>query len=241
MARRLAPARRRRAEKTGWPLRLAGLVALAALLGGAWGWWNLRHWAPDRQVYKVQGALVGDADGLVDFTALRAIGASFVYIEASASADARDPAVVRNLDAARAAGLKVGALHKYDPCQSADRQAANFVTVVPRDPKMLSPAVELEQLADDCLVKVSDAAVMSELMVFINQIETHTGKPAILKLGDGFEAQYHVASALDRRLWLSRLRLEPDYGGRPWALWSANDALDTSASASPLRWVVVQR
>ncbi len=222
-------------------LRLLGALALVAMVGGGWVWWNQRHWAPPRSQWPVQGALVGSGDGEVDFTALKAIGANFVYIEASASANARDPAVVKNLDAARSAGLKVGAVHKYDPCQPADKQAANFVTVVPRDKRLLPPAVELEQLADDCLVKVGDAAVVSELMTFLNQIETHTDKPAILKLGAGFEAKYHVAGALDRQLWLTRDRLEPEYGGRPWALWTANGALSTSASDTPLRWVVVQR
>lgn len=224
-----------------WAWRLLGALVLAAMVGGAWFWWNQRHWRPERTAYAAQGALVGSQDGDVDFTALKAVGADFVYVEASASAFARDPAVVTNLDAARAAGLRVGALHKYDPCQPADKQAANFVTVVPRDPKLLPPAVELEQVAEDCPVKVNDAAVVSELMTFINQIETHTGKPAILKLGPGFEARYHVAAALDRNLWLTRDRLEPDYAGRPWALWTANPALQTSAADQPLRWVVVRK
>lgn len=221
--------------------RLLGALVLIVLVGGAYGWWTLRHWQPARADYPTQGALVGNGDGDVDFTALKAIGADFVYIEASASAFARDPAVVRNMDAARAAGLQVGALHKYDPCQPADKQAANFVTVVPRDARLLPPAVELDQVADRCPVPVSDAAVVSELMTFLNQIETHTGKPAILKLGQGFEAQYHIAGSLDRGLWLSRDRVEPEYGGRPWAMWTANAALMTSASTQPLRWVAVQK
>jgi len=235
------PSRSRPVGRTPARWRWLGALVLVALVGGAFAWWNQRHWAPARGVYRVQGALVGSADGLVDFTALKAIGANFVYVEASASAFARDPAVVQNLDAARTVGLRVGAVHKYDPCQPADKQAANFVTVIPRDARMLPPAVELEQLAVDCPVKVGDAAVVSELMTFLNQIETHTGKPAILKLGTKFEDRYHIAGAIDRGLWLSRDRFEPDYGGRPWALWTANSALDTSAGEAPLRWVVVQK
>ena len=221
--------------------RWLGVLLLIALVGGAYGWWTFRHWQPARAAYPMQGAVVGSGDGEVDFTALKAIGADFVYIEASASAAARDPAVVKNLDAARAAGLQVGAVHRYDPCQPADKQAANFVTVVPRDKRLLPPAVELEQVAEACPVPVNDAAVVSELMTFLNQIETHTGKPAILKLGKGFEAQYHIAGLLDRGLWLSRERMEPDYGGRAWAMWTANAGLMTSASAQGLRWVVVQK
>ncbi len=132
-------------------------------------------------------------------------------------------------------------MHRYDPCQPAETQAANFVTVVPRDGAMLPPALDLDLLADACPVKVSDAAVTSELMTFLNQIETHTGKPTILKISSRFEARYHLAAKLDRNLWLVRTRFQPDYAGRPWMLWTANAMLDSAASDEPLRWVVVGR
>lgn len=224
----------------GWRLRLAGAVLLVALAGAGWWWWTMRSWTPPRAAYPVQGAEVGGADGDVDFIALKAIGANFVYLDASASAFARDPRFSDNLDAAKAAHLQVGAVHRYDPCQPADKQAANFVTVVPRDAKMLPPAIDLDQLADDCPVPVSDAAVQSELTTFINQIETHTGKPAILKLSQRFENRYHFAARIDRNLWLSRERFQPDYAGRPWTLWTANDSLASDAAQEPIRWIAVQ-
>ena len=235
MARRIG----RRRGNAG--LRWAGGALLLAIVGGGWGWWQLRHWQPPRSTFAVQGVQISAVDGAVDWKAIRSIGADFAYIDASASAFARDPAFVANLEAARASGLRVGALHRYDPCQPADRQAANFVTIVPREAHMLPPAVDLAMLADDCPVKVSDAAVESELMTFINQIETHTGKAAILKLSPAFEGRYHIAHAIDRNLWLSRDRLEPDYAGRPWTLWTANSALTNDADDQPLRWVVVRR
>jgi len=221
-------------------LRLFGAMLLVALAGGMAGWWHLRHWMPDRTAFPVQGTEIGADDGPADFAALKAIGADFVYLDASASAFARDPDFVANLDAARTAGLQTGAVHRYDPCQPADRQAANFVTVVPRDSQLLPPAVDLRQTGDDCPVRVSDAAIESELTTFLNQVENHTGKPAILKVSKAFEARYHIARAIDRNLWLSADRLEPDYAGRPWALWTANSALSLDVIATPLRWVVVQ-
>ena len=229
-----------RKTRPRWRLRLAALALLAALAGAVAGWWHLRHWVPSRTAWPVQGVEVGTLEGPVDWTALKAIGADFAYLDASASAFARDPAFVRNLEEARAAKLQVGAVHLYDPCQPAERQAANFVTVIPRDAKLLPPAVDLDRTADDCPVRVSDAAVESELMTFLNQIETHTGKAVILKLSSRFEARYHVAASIDRNLWLTRERLEPGYAGRPWTLWSANTRLVTEAGDEPLRWVVVQ-
>ncbi|MEY4160258.1 MAG: hypothetical protein RLZZ136_879 [Pseudomonadota bacterium] len=227
-------------KKRAWPVRLVLVVALIGLgaLGAAW--WHMRHWTPARTHWPQQGAQVSAMDGALDWTALKAIGADFVYLDATASAFAHDAAFLTNLDNARAAQLQVGAVHIYDPCQPADKQAANFVTVVPRDAKLLAPVVELDRLADDCPVTVSEAAVESELMTFVNQVETHAGKPMILKVSARFESRYHIAKPLNRYLWLVRNRFEPDYAGRPWSLWTANDMLVTDADTRPLRWVVVQ-
>jgi lysozyme len=229
---------KRRGSRT--QLRLLGAALLIVLIGGGFGWWHLHHWRPERAVYRVQGVEIGAEDGNVDWGAVKAIGADFVYIDASASAFARDPLFVDNLAGARTVKLQVGALHRYDPCQPADKQAANFVTVVPRDSSMLPPAVELDRLADDCPVKVSDAAIESELTTFLNQVETHTGKAALLKLTERFEKRYHIAGRVDRNVWLTGNRFQPDYAGRPWTLWTANDALSSEASAEDLRWVVLQ-
>lgn len=229
-----------RRKPGGWRLRLFGLALLLAMLGGGWAWWHLAHWTPSRAAWPMQGVEIGASDGAVDWRALKAIGADFAYIDASASAFARDAGFVKNFEDARAAKLQVGAVHLYDPCQPAEKQAANFVTVVPRDGSLLPPAVELDMLADKCPVKVSDAAVESELTTFLNEVETHTGKAVILKLSRQFEDRYHIAVRIDRNLWLVRTRLQPDYAGRPWTLWTANSALANEAGSEPLRWVVVQ-
>ncbi len=230
-----------RKSKGSWRLRALGAGALLAIIAVGWAMWDLRQWRPAKLEFPMQGVEVSGTDGAVDWKALKATGANFAYLDASASAFARDPAFVKNFEEARAAKLQVGAVHKYDPCQPAESQAANFVTVVPRDRAMLPPAVDLDLLADECPVKVSDAAVESELMTFINQIETHTGKATILKISSAFESRYHLASAIDRNLWLVRTRFQPDYAGRPWTMWSASTMFRSQAAEGPLNWVVVQR
>jgi lysozyme len=231
---------RRSGGRTRLRLRLLGALLLLVLAGGTWGWWHLRHWQPDRASFPVQGVEVGARDGRIDWRALKAIGADFAYIDASASAFARDPAFARNLEEAREVGLQAGAVHRYDPCQPADRQAGNFVTTVPRDAGMLPPAVELDMAGDDCPVPASEASIQSELTTFLNQVETHTGKPVIIKLSRSFQDRYAIAAAIDRNLWLSGDRLEPDYADRPWTMWTANGTLAMEAEPQPLRWVVVQ-
>jgi lysozyme len=220
--------------------RLAGALLLVALVCGVVGWWQFHHWTPGRDSFPLQGVEIGAEDGTVDWKALKATGADFAYLDASASAFARDPAFSRNLKEARAAGLKVGAVHRYDLCQPGDRQAANFVVVVPRDEDLLPTAVELHGSADDCPVATSDAEVESELMIFLNQVETHMGKHTLLKLGADFEARHGMAAKIERNLWLERDLLQPDYAGRPWTLWSANSALASDHVADRLRWVVAR-
>jgi lysozyme len=233
-------ARRGRKGRRRIGLYLGGLALLALCLAGVWGWWQAIHWMPDQIAFPVQGARISQQDGEVSFAALGAVGAQFVYLDASAGADGRDPAFSDSLDAARRAGLRTGAIHDYDPCIAADRQAANFITTVPRGGDLLPPAIALENTGSDCADPVSDAWVESELTTFLNQVESHSEQRAVLMLSPEFEDRFHLAARIERPLWLARNWREPDYAQRPWALWTANDALHSEAHEFPLRWVVVQ-
>lgn len=230
----------RKRRKTPWRWRLAGVVLLAALALGGWYWWQLQHWRPDDALFPEQGIEVGAGAGKVSFRTAHALGASFAYLDASDGADRADPAFSRNLAAARAAGLRVGAVHRFNPCERADGQSANFVTVVPRGQDLMPPAIELSATADSCPHRVTEAAVESELMTLVNQVENHAGKPVILKIMPGFEARYHLAARFERNLWLVRTGYQPAYAGRPWLLWTANEALRSEIAPNPVAWVVVQ-
>ena len=216
---------------------VSGLLVL--LLAGA-GWWEAGDWRPSRARFAVQGAEIGAEDGAVNFAALKAGGADFVYLDASEGTGRRDHAFEQSLAAAREAGLQVGALHRFDPCLGADPQAGNFVTVVPRDAKLLPPAIELDIDDAACAAPPAEAAMQSELTTLVNQLEAHSGKSAILKLSRGFEARYHVSAMIDRNLWVTGAYLAPGYAGRPWVMWSANPRLRSPAAEGRLRWVVVR-
>ncbi|MGN3974297.1 glycoside hydrolase family 25 protein [Tsuneonella sp. SYSU-LHT278] len=229
----------RKRRTIGWRARALGAVLLAVLLAAGWGWWTLRHWTPDASAYPDQGAEISARDGAVRFMTLKALGAGFVYVDAG-SGSRRDPAFAANLAAARDAGLRVGAVHGFDPCLMADGQSASFVVVVPRGSDMLPPAIALDKTADDCPAPVGEAEVESELMTFINQIEAHSGKPAILQVSKAFEDRHGLAGRLERNLWVVGTFRQPTYAGRPWLMWTANESLFTEASEDPLRWVVVR-
>ena len=229
-----------RKKGIGWRARALGAVLLLTLLAGGWGWWRLQHWTPDPAEYPGQGAQVGARDGAVRFDTLKALGARFVYLDASTGAKAHDPGFAESLAAARKAGLKVGAVHRFDPCAMADGQSANFVVLVPRGRDLLPPAIALDRTADDCAEPVGEAAVESELMTLINQIESHAGRPVILQVSEEFEDRYGLAGRIERNLWVTGTWRRPTYAGRPWLMWTANTGLITEASDAPLRWVVVR-
>lgn len=229
-----------RKKAHSWRMRLLGFVALLLLVGGAYAWWQARHWTPPRSEFPQQGVVIGEGDGAVAFDSLRAIGAQFVYLEASRGEDGRDEAFGRNLAAVMESGLPFGVIHTYDPCVPAERQAANFLTIVPRGEYQLPPAIELSRLADECEDRLAEAAIESELTTFLNQIEGHAGRSAVLKLSPQFEQRYSIARSIERNLWLASDWRQPDYAGRPWTLWTANSHLQTAVADSPVRWVVAQ-
>jgi lysozyme len=233
---------RARQSPRRWLVRLLSLGVLVGLAFAAWLWWDMRSWRPDEALYPEQGTLLPPNGADVKFATLKAIGAQFVYLPLVDELATRGGVTfAQRFAAARSAGLKVGVVLNFDPCGPADLQSGAFAQMVPRDPDLLPPAIGLHRLAETCDPKVSDAAVESELMTLINQIETHAERPVILKLGPGFQDRHNTATALTRDLWLMRDRARPDYAGRPWLLWSANSALVTEASEEPIEWIVVQK
>ncbi|MXO86363.1 lysozyme [Altererythrobacter aurantiacus] len=223
-----------------WLVRLILIAVLAGLIAAGLAWWRGLSWKPDAATYPRAGIYVSEASGEVNFRTARALGAQFAYLQGSLGADGLDGTFAANIDQVRASGMKVGVVHAFDPCVPADLQSAKFVTVVPRDPNLLPPAIALEKLASQCPQRVSEAAVESELMTLVNQIEIHAGKPVILKPSRAFEREYEISSRIERNLWLASNWYEPSYAGRPWLLWTANDALHTEAAEEPIAWVVVQ-
>ncbi len=233
-------ARKRKSGARKWRLYLLAMAILAGMAATLWYWWDIQHWTPDEVTYPDQGVAISQENGLVGFVTVRALGGKFAYLQASTGANGKDARFAENLAAARDAGLKVGALHRFDPCQSADQQSANFVTMVPRDATLIPTAIVLDRLNDACPEAVSDAAMESELLTLINQIEMHVGKPVIIKLSKQFEERFGFSNTIERDLWLSRDRFVPRYTDRPWLLWSANRALNSEAAQAPVEWVVVQ-
>lgn len=221
-----------------WTIGLALLAMLVAVLGGLiWG--GITGWAPSRKDYPVQGLYVSAADGDLAWPTLAAMGADFAYIRASAGGSARDLRFADNIEGARGTGMRFGAVHEYSLCADEAEQAELFITTVPRDPAMLPPVVSLD-LDEGCTTRPNRAMLLGELNTFLNQIENHAGKPALLRISSEFESAYEISDGLSRTVWLIGDFVPPDYAAKRWVMWQSSSFYRINGAPGGVRWNVVQ-
>lgn len=196
-------------------------------------------WAPARDQYPIQGISVDQSHGEIIWHVAGATGVDFAYIQATSGAEKRDARFAANINGARESGIRYGALHNYSLCRLATDQATMFVTTVPRGDNMLPPAVRLA-FDNGCSDRPGRALVLSELNMFLNQIEAHSEKPAILAVSREFEEMYNISSGIDRTFWLEANFFPPDYATKPWVMWRASDMRRISGVDGPINWNVVR-
>ena len=216
-----------------------GALLLGVAFAGYALWSFVTGWAPSRHDYPVQGIVVDARNGEPAWAELAATGVDFAYITAVEGARSKDGQFQANLAAVQEAGIRFGALHHFDICRLASEQATMFITSVPRNERALPPAVQLD-FSESCESRPNRALILSELATFLNQIEAHSGMPAILLLTPEFEKEYQVSKSIDRNIWLEGNGMSPDYSGRPWVMWTANAHRRVSGIEGPVRWVVVR-
>lgn len=216
-----------------------GLIALTLLVTAL----VLRNiaigWAPPRDQYPVQGVSVDESHGKIIWHVAGATGVDFAYLTATDGAEKRDVKFAANMKGAREAGIRYGALHEYSLCRLASDQATMFVTTVPRNENMLPPTVRLAY-HEKCGERPGRALVLSELNTFLNQIEAHSGKAAIIAVSKPLEADYNLSSGINRTFWLEDNFFPPDYATKPWVMWRASDMRRISGVDGPVNWNVVR-
>ncbi len=214
-------------------------IGIASLLGMFALWSFVSGWTPSRSEYEVQGIVVSQVNGKPNWSTLAATGVDFAYLTASEGTAGRDKSFESNLNAVKQVGVRYGALHHFDICRLASDQATLFITTVPRDANALPPAVQLD-FSDTCTGHPNRPLILSELATFLNQIEAHSGVPAVLLIDKDFEAEYQISKSIDRSVWLEGNWFLPNYSARPWVMWTANTARRMDGIDGPVRWAVVR-
>ena len=195
------------------------------------------RWTPSRERYPLQGVDFGERPGVVAWASVRAAGADFAYLVATAGAGGRDPDFEANWVALPDAGLRRGAVHLYSLCEDGAAQADAFNATVPRAEDALPPAVDID-LRDGCTA-APGPAVTEGVRRFAARVEAHLGKPIILRLSPAAERRYGLSAALIRPLWLDRAFFRPGYAARPWRLWRANRWRRLEGVEGTVNWDIV--
>lgn len=216
----------------------AGIMIVILAAAGMFGWRYAVSWAPARSDYAVQGIDVSEASGAIDWMTVKASDVDFAYARATAGAAARDASFARNWAEIENTGLRRGAIHMFSLCAPAEAQAGAFVATVPRDPEALPAAIDLGFHAD-CPARPARDVVLTEIRRLAATIETHSGKPAILRITPEFEAQYQVSGAIPRPLWSTGFFRAPEYFARPWAMWQSSTIRRIDGVERPVNWNVV--
>lgn len=207
-------------------------------VAGLFGWRFAVDWAPSRSQYAVQGIDVSAESGPIDWAMVKARDVDFVYARATSGTASRDPSFTANWAGAGDAQIRRGAIHAFSLCGTAEEQAGAFVATVPRDPEALPAAIDLS-FHEDCPARPSREVVLAEIRRLAATIETHSGKPAMLRIAPAFEEQYQVSGAIPRPLWSIGFYRPPDYLARRWAMWQSSAIRRIDGIEGPVNWNVV--
>ncbi len=208
-----------RQRRRRWPYVVVGVVAILAVLGaGGWYGW-LPNYRPGLEEDERYGVDVSHHQDEIDWERVAADDMEFAYIKATEGGDFVDDRFERNWEGAGAAGLDRGAYHFFTLCRPGEKQAANFLDILPLEPDALPPAVDLE-LAGNCSDRPDRAWVERELGAFLDSVESATGQTVVLYVGDDFEDEYHLRDELDRPIWQRRILIRPDFDG--WWIWKVH-------------------
>lgn len=213
-------------------------LALAAAI--AFGLWQVAiRWHPANGQFPIQGITITTEQGEVHWPTLKAAGADFAYILATDGDTDRDPRFADNWAGAAAAGVRRGAIHRWQLCRLAADQATNFIATVPADPDALPPAVILS-FDRNCADRPDVGVLISELATFLQMIETHSENPAVLYVTRDFDEAYGITSRVERTFWLPRRLFPPDFGAVPWVMWEASDIRQVDGVENRAAWNVVR-
>lgn len=209
----------RRRRRPSWPARLAATAVVLALVAAVLafsGWRWFREYRPDPARYPLRGIDVSHHQGRIDWPRVAADDVAFAYLKATEGGDYRDDAFARNWDAARAAGLAVGAYHFFTFCRPGAEQADNVLATVPAAADALPLVVDLE-FGGNCGRVPAPADLRGELDAFLARVEPARGRRVVFYVTAEFLDAYGAALP-PRALWRRSLLREPEPLAR-WVLW----------------------
>ncbi len=210
------------ARRVAWPGWLVGgALGLTVVMWAGWQAWRAGWWrpvTPDVAVHAVWGVDVSHHQGAVDWVALAGHhNLQFAYLKATEGGDFTDRRYAQNLEAARAAGLKVGAYHFFTFCRPVEEQVAHHLRVATPTPDMLPPALDVE-LGGNCQQVPAPQEVRARVTAWMNAVREKTGRTPLLYLTPEAWRRFYGNRDTGWPLWLRSVWTTPA-SGSGWTLW----------------------
>ena len=209
-------------DKNARKIAVAIIAVTGLLVIGLASWRALRvrepHADVDRGRYPIEGIDISAHNGVVCFDSLAAAGIDFVYLKASEGVSFRDQSFIRNFEAARKAGLAIGAYHffRFD-CDGA-MQSVNFLKAIGDLKPDLPLAIDVEEWRNAPGETTSIVRERLEVLVALlraqgYQVMIYTNKQGHARfVRDGFKA-HDVPE-----IWICPYT-NPPLGHEKWRLW----------------------
>ena len=201
MPARHTPERQQRPDLIKW-LLIAGTVALAVALGVLYvnrdHIWHT-HVEIDDHRFPVKGIDVSKHNGDINFDKVALQGYRFVFVKASEGATYRAPNFVRNVTAARRAGLLVGAYHFFRKNRDGVVQANNFINACAAVKLDLPMVIDIEDWGNDSFV--DDKLVQTRVREMGQTLSTRQFHFMVYTNGNGYE-KYYKPNFKHVPLWL---------------------------------------
>ena len=190
--------------------------------------------------YSIQGVDLSHYNGEgVDFRKLKSAGLRFAYLNVTQGANIQDPLFAKYMREASGSGLRIGAYHFFNFCQSAQLQFENIKSTLPDGGGLLPFSVDLEWNFDQSRkeIKPTDCGDLTtirlELRQLLNLIESYYGVRPVIYTVPSFLKTYPI---LDESfnvypLWVgdfsgtAKQKKAPKLpGNNPWNFWQVSYA-----------------
>ena len=189
-------------------MRISRRTSLRVVFGLA-GWLALGLSVP-RAEAQLQGIDVSHYQGTVNWTSVKNSGRTFGFAKATEGTTYTDPNFAANWKNMKAAGVIPGAYHFGHPGTDAVAQAKYFVNTVKAAQGGLSGGLQLV-LDIETTDGQSAAAVKTWIQTFVTEIQTLTGKPAIIYTGFYFwrDSAGNSTNNYNCPLWIASYTASP--------------------------------
>jgi lysozyme len=172
---------------------------------------------PDVSAYAVRGIDISHHQHAIDWSQVKTVGLSFVYMKATEGADGVDETFAANWAGAQSAGLRRGAYHFYNFCKSGKAQGAQFVKTVPADPAALPPTVDLEE-SGSCKAMPTKAAFRKSFANFVAAVQAGFGRQPVIYVNAKIYAKYFDGENDAYKIWIADIKhATPVVPG--WTIW----------------------